>query len=161
MTDNEIIRSYREAKGKDKQIGILADLTARKGEEITAILRKGGALDPINGDVREKWTPERNAELLELRKQGLTWDEIAARMGGTNKSVSMHYYSLTKPKHIQSAQAQPDEAVKDTPCPTNDKPQKTAAFGFDNIIAVLTAGEFDTVTFENADVSVTVRRKAV
>lgn len=46
--------------------------------------------------------------------------------------------------------------------PVNNTPlqaEKTSAFGFDNIIAVLAAGEFDTVTFENAEDSVTVRRK--
>lgn len=42
MTDNEIVRSYLEAKDKDKQI--------------VAVLRKGGALGPIrnNGAVRRK-----------------------------------------------------------------------------------------------------------
>lgn len=161
MTDNEIVRSYLEAKDKDKQIGILCDLTARKEEEITAILRKGGALGPIsnNGAARKEWTPEQDAELLELKKQGLTWSEIAARMGGTEKSVSMHYYKMCKPKHMPNAQAQPAEAVKDTPCPVGENTQNTSAFGFGNIIAVLVNGEFDTVTFENTEVSVTVRRK--
>ena len=158
MTDNEIVRSYLEAKNKTKQIGILCDLTARKEEEITAILQKGGALDPIP-QRRSEWTPEREKELVELKNQGLTWAEVAARMGGTKKSVSMHYYMMCKPKHMPNAQAQPAEAVKDTPCPVGENTQNTSAFGFDNIIAVLVNGEFDTVTFENTEVSVTVRRK--
>lgn len=156
MTDNEIVRSYLEAKDKDKQIGILCDLTARKEEEITAILQKGGALGPIP-QIRYGWTPEREKELVELKNRGLTWEQVAQEIGGTAKSVSMHYYKMQKPKHIPHNEA--TEPVKDTPCPTPISAEKTSAFGFDNITAVLAAGEFDTVTFENAEVSVTVRRR--
>lgn len=159
MSDNEIVRSYNEAKNKDKQIGILCDLTQRSEDEIINILKAGGATP--SPDVHyvkgARWTPEKDAKLLELKKRGLTWDDIAKQMGGTAKAVSMHYYSLTKPKHISNAEAA--EPVKDTPCPVDENTSKTSAFGFDNLISVLSNGEFDTVTFENAEVSVTVRRK--
>ena len=42
MTDNEIVKSYKEAKEKKKQIGILADLNGCNRQEITAILRNNG-----------------------------------------------------------------------------------------------------------------------
>lgn len=168
MTDNEIVRSYNEAANKTKQIGVLADLTQRKVPDIIRLLKESGAQlpekysnteSPKTELRRQPWTNEREAKLLALKEKGLTWAQIAEEIGGTGKSVSMHYYNMQKPKHVPRNEA--TEPVKDTPCPTPIPAEKTNAFGFDNIIAVLAAGEFDTVTFENADVSVTVRRKAV
>lgn len=166
MTDNEIVRSYNEAANKTKQIGILADLTQRKVSDIVHILGENGAQLPENYKAvpakrdyieRTVWDNGREAELLELREKGLTWEQIAEEIGGTAKSVSLHYYKMQKPKHLPHNKA--TEPVNDTPCPTPISAEKTSAFGFDNIIAVLAAGEFDTVTFENAEVSVTVRRR--
>lgn len=165
MTDNEIVRSYNEAANKTKQIGILADLTQRKIPDIVHLLGENGAQLPDKYDSVEQpkteyakrpWTNEREAKLLALKEKGLTWAQIAEEVGGTANSVLVHYHKMQKPKHIPKS-----EPVKDTPCPTPLQAEKTSAFGFDDIIAVLAAGEFDTVTFENAEVSVTVRRKAV
>lgn len=162
MTDNEIVRSYNEAANKTKQIGILADLTQRTIPDIVHLLGEYGAQLPENYKAvpakrdyieRTVWDNGREAELLELREKGLTWEQIAEEIGGTAKSVSMHYYKMQKPKHIPHNEA--TEPVKDTLL----QAEKTSAFGFDSIIAVLAAGEFDTVTFENAEVSVTVRRR--
>lgn len=47
MSDNEIVRSYHEAKNKLKQIGILADLTLRSESEIVKILEDNGENVPI------------------------------------------------------------------------------------------------------------------
>ena len=155
MTDNEIVRSYNEAANKTKQIGILADLTQRKVPDIVHILEENGAALPESYKAktekheymeRTAWTNEREARLLALREKGLTWEQITQEIGGNAKSVSLHYYKLRKPKH--------------TPCPVADTPKKTSAFGFENLIAVLSNGEFDSVTFENAEVSVIIRRKA-
>lgn len=46
MTDGEICRSFRLAKDRHKQIGILADLEARSPEEIMRVLAAGG-IDPL------------------------------------------------------------------------------------------------------------------
>lgn len=172
MTDNEIARSYNEAANKTKQIGILADLTQRKVPDIVHILEENGAVLPESYKAkpskheymeRTAWTNEREARLLALREKGLTWEQITQEIGGTAKSVSLHYYKLRKLEHTPQTSAVTDrvkEPVKDTPCPAADAPQKTSAFGFENLIAVLSNGEFDSVTFENAEVSVTIRRKA-
>lgn len=172
MTDNEIVRSYNEAANKTKQIGILADLTQRKVSDIVHILGENGAALPETYEVkpekreymeRTAWDNGREAELLALKEKGLTWEQIAQEIGGTAKSVSQHYYETRKPKHTPQTSAVTDrvtEPVKGTPCPVADTPQKTSAFGFENLIAVLSNGEFDSVTFENAEVSVTIRRKA-
>lgn len=173
MTEQEIVRSYNEAANKTKQIGILADLTQRKVSDIVHILGENGAALPETYEVkpekreymeRTAWTNEREARLLALREKGLTWEQIAQEIGGTAKSVSLHYYEMRKPKHTPQTSAVTDrvkEPVKDTPCPVADTPQKTSAFGFENLIAVLSNGEFDSVTFENVEVSVTIRRKAI
>ncbi len=173
MTDNEIVRSYNEAANKTKQIGILADLTQRKVSDIVHILGENGAALPENYKAKPgrsehikqtAWTNEREARLLALREKGLTWEQVAQEIGGTAKSVSMHYYEMRKPKHTpqtSAASGRAAELVKDTPCPVADTPQKTSAFGFENLIAVLSNGEFDSVTFENAEVTVTIRRKAI
>lgn len=44
MTDDEIVRHYREARNKAKDIPILADLNACKPKEIREILIKAGEL---------------------------------------------------------------------------------------------------------------------
>lgn len=42
MTDSEIVRSYKEAAQKNKQIGILAELNDCPKDEIKAILARSG-----------------------------------------------------------------------------------------------------------------------
>lgn len=42
MTENEIVRNYREAKNKREQVTILADLNRCEKEEIVEILLKNG-----------------------------------------------------------------------------------------------------------------------
>lgn len=42
MTENEIVRNYREAKNKREQVTILADLNRCEKEEIVDILLKNG-----------------------------------------------------------------------------------------------------------------------
>lgn len=46
MTDSEIARSYREAKVKKAQIGILADLNCMTKEQIKEILKRQGIVLP-------------------------------------------------------------------------------------------------------------------
>lgn len=173
MTDAEIVRSYNEAANKTKQIGILSELTLKPVNEIADILKANGIqphITPssaVRGSRYLKWTPELDRQLREYKAEGLTFPEIADRMGSTPKALSEHWRKMAKPKHIpQSGEAVTEvtdrvtESVKDTPCPAADTPPKTSAFGYDNIVSVLLNGEFDSVTFENAEVCVTVRRKA-
>lgn len=42
MTDNEIVKSYKKAQDRRKQIGILAELNLCTKEDIRIILRKAG-----------------------------------------------------------------------------------------------------------------------
>lgn len=56
MTNEEIVRSYKEAKHKKEQVGILAELNACTRSQIIEILRAGGienhALARVAGDIK-------------------------------------------------------------------------------------------------------------
>lgn len=60
MTEKEIIRSYKEAKSKQEQIKILADLNTCKKEDIRKILREAGLDVPSTGNryTKKKEDPE-------------------------------------------------------------------------------------------------------
>ena len=167
MSDYEITRSYHEAKNKPKQIGILADLTLRSEDDIVKILVDNGENVPIKkhkakvNDVANltKWTADMESMLRNGVAAHLPWEDIAKSLNVPESAVRKKWYNMNRPKHTPKPQEETAESVKDTVCPV--EPQKSNAFGFDNIVEVLLNGEFDTVTFENAEVSVTVRRKAV
>lgn len=89
----------------------------------------------------------------------LPWEYIAKSLNVPESAVRKKWYNMNRPKHTPKPQEETQKAVKDTPCPVDENTAKTSALGFDNLIAVLSNGDFDTVTFENAEVSVTVRRK--
>ena len=63
MTDEEIIRSFKEAKNPKAQIGILADLNACSRKEIEAIIGRN-RLDGIN-EIKQ---PEKSAEEKNVRR---------------------------------------------------------------------------------------------
>ena len=63
MSHEEIVRSYKNAKSKSKQIGILADLNATTKEEIKKILLiKGVELPKAGRPKKEVATPEPKPE---------------------------------------------------------------------------------------------------
>ena len=172
MSDYEIVRSYHEAKNKSKQIGILADLTLHSESDIVKILEDNGESVPTKkhkakvNDVANltKWTADMESKLRNGVAAHLPWEDIAISLNVPESAVRKKWYNMNKmnrPKHTPKPQEETAESVKDTPCPVDENASKTSAFGFDNLIAVLSNGEFDTVTFENDEVSVIVRRKAV
>lgn len=75
MTDKDIVLDYQQAKDRNAQIGILADLNQCDKAKILAILEKGGALDAANA------LRERCARVME--EKGVTQLELAglARIG--------------------------------------------------------------------------------
>lgn len=167
MSDYEIARSYHEAKNKPKQIGILADLTLRSEDDIIKVLEDAGEKVPIkkhktkvdNVAYTTKWTAEMEAVLRKGVTEHVSWEDIAFNLNLPVSAVQKKWYNMNRPKHTPKPQEDSAEAAPDTVCPV--EPQKSNAFDFDNIVAVLLNGEFDTVTFENTEVAVTIRRKAV
>ena len=100
-----ICREYRQAADKNKQVGILADLNDCKKEVILEILSRHGEITglpakkktedassfpgakPAYSSKGFKWTPEADAEVSRLSKEGLKLNEIAERMGITAQAI--------------------------------------------------------------------------
>lgn len=100
MTDGEIIASYRQAKNKKKQIGILADLNGMTRAEIEDILIAAGFKikrrpDPFRskltkkGKVRicRKWTAADDQTLIRMAKEGKPLQEICCSLGRSHSAV--------------------------------------------------------------------------
>lgn len=60
MTKEEIIRDYRQARYKGKQVGILVDLNGCRKSEIVAILREGGV--PVKSLPRNRAKPSQEGK---------------------------------------------------------------------------------------------------
>lgn len=100
-----ICREYRQAADKNKQVGILADLNDCKKEVVLEILSRHGEITglpakkktedvssfpgakPAYSSKGFKWTPEADAEVSRLSKEGLKLNEIAERMGITAQTI--------------------------------------------------------------------------
>lgn len=85
-TTEELCTLYRDAKDKNKQIGILADMASTSKEQILQMLNENGLITgtPKAKEVKrtmQKYTAEQNAEIHRLYQQGLDAGEIAERMG--------------------------------------------------------------------------------
>lgn len=81
MTNEEIVRDYRQAKDPAQAIQILADLNCAGRKDIVRILQSGGAQVPARflGTVSDKIRP--------LYDQGLSDREIALRLRCSCKTV--------------------------------------------------------------------------
>lgn len=67
MTDEEIVRNYREAKNKREQVKILADLNCMSREEIIQILKAGGIKQQELPRNRGEKTQKKTEEKPEIR----------------------------------------------------------------------------------------------
>ncbi len=105
MTDGEIAASFRHAADQRGQIRILAELNACGTEEIRGILISRGLnppkvrrYDPTEEERKTKprqsrgdaWTEEQTQMLLEMRRHGCEFDDIAEAVGRTEKAVRSH-----------------------------------------------------------------------
>ncbi|MBR2132245.1 MAG: hypothetical protein IJ955_06870 [Oscillospiraceae bacterium] len=77
MTNEEIVRHYRQAKDKKADIGVLADLNMCSKDEIRAILQDAG-VDPRCPVKRGAFS---NEEALRLYESGLIDAEIGKAVG--------------------------------------------------------------------------------
>lgn len=90
MTENEIVRNYREAKNKREQVTILADLNSCSKDELIAILLKNGV---DSRELPRKRKPKKNPE-QEKKTQSAT-DTVASilaqRVMQIDKTLQEHY----------------------------------------------------------------------
>ena len=64
MTNSEIIRSYNNAKNKQRQIGILADLNGCKRIEIEEIVSGKSTSEKQDGEPKELQKPAEESQLI-------------------------------------------------------------------------------------------------
>ena len=99
MTDGEVVTSYRQAKNKREQLGILADLNLMTVEQVREILRAAGI-----GEVGEAkktrreppnvWRAEELDSLRRMCAEGKTAEECAEALGRTKNAVYMRAKAL-------------------------------------------------------------------
>ena len=97
MQIEDIVREYVQAKDKNKQVEILADMNLCSRQEILDILTRNGAVTglikkktPPQKKTRKKqveWSAELTQELLRLNEQKVPKKEIAERLGVDELSV--------------------------------------------------------------------------
>ncbi len=100
MDEGLIIRDYAQAKDKNEQIKILADLNGVSPEVIASFLMDKGI---IAGGIKKKqrkasfkWDAAADAEVSRLSKEGLQLKEIAERLGVTPQSIYDRRLRLSK-----------------------------------------------------------------
>lgn len=99
MTDEEVVRNYRQAKDRKGIIQILADLNATNKNSILDILERAGEIKPMEEQKADKQNPIRRKtgrppEVVfdedvarQLYEQGLVDREIAQRLDVTKNAI--------------------------------------------------------------------------
>lgn len=123
-TDEELINLYKEAKDKNKQIGILADLKCCDVKEILEMLQENGLISGVKKKSEKgKWTPERLGELQHFLDEGLCYRDIGQRMGENEKCImnAVSNYKLKKNmlkrdiKRAPEGSGAGERAIRETP----------------------------------------------
>ena len=94
LTDGEVIASFRQAKNKKEQVGILADLQCCSRNDILDLLYSYGedismikrCVRPGGGKPR-RWSDEDIERLKLLSSEGISCEEIAIELGRSLDSV--------------------------------------------------------------------------
>ncbi|RDY30175.1 hypothetical protein [Lachnotalea glycerini] len=89
MTESEIVRNYKEAKNKNLQIKILADLNACEKIEIRSILIQNNIKLPAAVKKKKKidWNKEIN-RIMKMQESGKKLNEIAQVYQVTSVTIS-------------------------------------------------------------------------
>lgn len=92
MTDGEVVTSYRQAKNKREQLGILADLNLMTVEQVREILRAAGVKEvgeakKVRREPPNVWRDEELDSLRCMAAEGKTAEECAEALGRTKTAV--------------------------------------------------------------------------
>ena len=109
LDEGLICREFKQAKNKNEQIKILAELNDIDPQIILDILQKNGLISGIQRTLPKKgapekkkqktnalWTPELIDSMVGLLDEGYTNGDIAERLGVDKHSVENKVYSLRK-----------------------------------------------------------------
>lgn len=86
MTEDEIVRSYRNAKNRNTQITVLAQLNACQKEEIEQILERKGELKKKKTEIVLPNMPELVKEMITIKMIEIT--EQIDRLGEELKELN-------------------------------------------------------------------------
>lgn len=119
MSDMEIVSSYREAKDRRMQIGILADLNVCEPEEIANILQAQGIDLSIPQQKPTKkapikrfhWTIELEQWAFWLYEHGVPVRQIADQIGAARPTVNRKMAMMKRDKAVR---AQPSHVMDET-----------------------------------------------
>lgn len=105
MSNGEICARFKQAKDRNEQIGILAELNDCGTAEIMKILADGGCISGLPKAKAAKkdkmeWTAETDRELIKWHEAGLGTLEIAERMGLDRQQVQNRKSKLRKKGYI-------------------------------------------------------------
>lgn len=91
MTNDEIIRSYKNAVNPKEQVNILCELTLKPREEIVRILKAAGcAVEPAalpENSLKKRISDETIATIRRLRSEGATFKEITEKTGCASETI--------------------------------------------------------------------------
>ena len=93
MDKGLIVREYEQSRDKNAQIAILADLNGCSVDEIMNVLMEAGVISGMPKAKAKKaegvkWTPELDAEVSKLAREGLTQFEIGERLGISKQAIA-------------------------------------------------------------------------
>lgn len=131
MTHEDIVASYRQAKNKSTQIGVLADLNLTDKESIRAVLIDAGELPPDKAE--KKPLPESNEDIATVIREsleaGLTQTETAKLAGVCQATVGRYAreHGLGKRKKKQAEPASAQAPVQEGPLPDTKLPPDTVS----------------------------------
>ena len=132
MDEHEICLNYKQAKNKNAQIEILADLNSVKPSEITTILARNNMISGITskmikpngftGTVAQKpsctkWTKEMEVALLKDWEKGLSLLDLAEKFGVTKSSIQ------NKLSRIKPGKSNTKKSVPKTNLVQKDEPE--------------------------------------
>ena len=122
MKTGEIVQMYKEAKDKNAQIEILADLACCSKEDILLVLQNEGLISGVPGGKKKKkaatyqnsgaprlvWDEELKQTVRSLLMEGMTITAIAERIGWDTAQVQ---YGISRYK-LRGEAAKKEPAVK-------------------------------------------------
>lgn len=105
MSEADICREYRQAKNKNAQVQVLADLNGTNKKIILDILQRGGEFEAKPSEPKTKapkktvaikgfWTPELTNDMLRMRDEGLSYEEIGEKLGVNKRAICDKVHAL-------------------------------------------------------------------